>query len=273
MIRSVLRAAPLAAALLPLALLGLSGTSPARAAPLHFRVPPRIRAPFHREIDSLILEGVPMLDSGIATRLARYEDVREATFLDWLPDGSMLIDTRFGDVAEVHRVAAPLGMREQLTYAAEPITVAAATQTPSPTGFAFLEDLGGDGNAQVYYYPLVDRSIGRESLASSSSGTAGGARLLTDGRSRHGDLVWSRDGRQLAFDGNERDPGTFDIYTVEVSAGTRPRLLVAGSKGMWRPLDWSPDGRALLIEQTLSSTARRLYLADATTGALTPVDP
>ena len=33
----------------------------------------------------------------------------------------VLIATRFGDTEQVHRVSAPLGMREQLTYYQDPI--------------------------------------------------------------------------------------------------------------------------------------------------------
>lgn len=233
--------------------------------------------PFHRELGNLILEGVPPLDERLAARLERYTNAREATFLDWLPDGSILIGTRFGNTVQVHRVAAPLGMREQLTDEPDPVTAAAAPQTATVTGFAFLEDTDGDENAQVYYYPLIRRSAAAQAhgpgLMESAVGEDRGARLLTDGKSMHGGLVWSRDGRHLAFYGNERDEAAYDIYTVDLSTGTRPRLLVAGREGLWRPLDWSPDARQLLVEQSTSPAQSRLYLADATTGTLTPVDP
>lgn len=279
MTRSAPRAGPLTAALAVFTALGpvCPGTAPARepaqaamgyvaAAPL------AVRAPFHRELGNLILEGVPPLDERLAARLERYADAREATFLDWLPDGSMLVGTRFGNVEEVHRVAAPLGMREQITYADEPISLAAAQPSAgsSPAagaeGFAFLEDSGGDENAQIYYFPLSEPHGGR------LDGHVDGARLLTDGRSRHGSLLWSKDGKQLAFSGNERSEADDDIYIVDVSAGTRPHLLVAGRDGVWRPLDWSADGRQLLVEHSVTATESHLYLADATTGALTPLD-
>ena len=88
----------------------------------------------------------------LAERLQRYLDSRRAAFLDWLPDGGMLVATRFGDTEQVHRVAAPLGMREQLTFYPEPISVAAAPQVAKAEGFVFLKDQGGNENAQIYYY-------------------------------------------------------------------------------------------------------------------------
>jgi dipeptidyl aminopeptidase/acylaminoacyl peptidase len=212
-------------------------------------------APLDSERDNLVLEGVAPIDAGLAARLARYSGGREATFLDWLPDGSMLISTRFADVAEIHRVAAPLGMREQLTYYPEPVTVAAAPRTGEP-GFAFLKDDDGDENAQVFYFRLADRSV----------------RTLTPGRARHGGLVWSRDGKHLAFYGNERNGQTDDIYVVDLGARTAPRLVAAGQAGSWAPLDWSLDGEKLLLRQSVSAAESHLYLADVATGAVTPVD-
>src|SRR5688500_18944624 len=84
--------------------------------------------PTRQERGNLILEGIPARDPALAARLTRYLDSRRAVFLDWLPDGAMLVATRFGDTEQVHRVTAPLGMREQLTFYPEPIGSARAPQ-------------------------------------------------------------------------------------------------------------------------------------------------
>jgi hypothetical protein len=131
---------------------------------------PHVPTPVHQERGNLILEGIPAPDAALAERLERYLHARDASFLDWLPDGGMLISTRFGDVDEIHRLASPLGMREQLTFYADPVNTARSAQNPGAEGFAFLKDVGGDENAQVYYYRLADRST----------------RLMSDGKSRHG---------------------------------------------------------------------------------------
>ncbi len=210
---------------------------------------------FYPQRTDLVLQGVGPVDAALAARLARYTSGRDASFVDWLPDGSMLVSTRFADVAEIHRVAAPLGMREQLTYYTEPVAVAAAPPQGA-TGFAFLEDDGGDENAQVFYYRLADHS----------------ARALTPGTARHGGLVWSKDGKRLAFYGNERNGETDDVYVVDIAAGTAPQLVAAGQQGSWSPLDWSLDGAKLLLRQTLTTTESHLYIADVATGSVTPID-
>src|SRR6185312_9863632 len=249
----------------------------------------------HVERGNLIFEGIPRPDPEIAARLQRYQQSRSATFLDWLPEGGMLIATRFGEVEQVHQLAAPLGMREQLTYSSDPISVARAAPTAPSTRFVFLRDEGGDENAQLYYYA-----------------GPGNVRQLTHGKFIHGNPVWSHDGKHVAFYGNDRDGASYDIYLADIdssaqniaapvaaAAGTSgtppaagavtpvagaaatagatavppPRLIVGGQQDTWYPLDWSLDDRKLLLWKYLSIDESYLYIADIYTGTLTPVDP
>ena len=51
-----------------------------------------------------------------------YMEFRTAGFAGWnARDRSMLITTRFGNTNQLHRVAMPMGDREQLSFEAEPV--------------------------------------------------------------------------------------------------------------------------------------------------------
>jgi dipeptidyl aminopeptidase/acylaminoacyl peptidase len=206
--------------------------------------------PTHRIEGTLVFDGIPPVDAALASQVKRYEEWRQASFLDWLPDGSLLIATRFGQAAQVHRLASPLGMREQLTFGGGPVTEARAPQTGSDFVFESLSA----GFPQLYDY-------------------AGPGRILelTHGDYLHGSPVWSHDGKRLAFFGTDRNGVSDDIYVVDVAAGARPQLVVAGGPGAWRPLDWSADDRKLLLLNSPSPERSLLEVADAATGALTPV--
>ncbi|MFZ1868056.1 MAG: prolyl oligopeptidase family serine peptidase [Steroidobacteraceae bacterium] len=206
--------------------------------------------PTHRIDGTLVFDGIPPLDASLESRARQYEEWRQATFLDWLPDGSMLVATRFGLQSEVHRVAAPLGMREQLTFGDGSVLEARAP--PSGTGFVFVRQVAG-------YPQLFDYS------------GAGAARQITRGNYQHGNPVWSHDGKRVAFYGTERTGVNEDIYIVDIPAGTRPRLVVAGATGSWLPLDWSQDDSKILLLNTAPTQQSALYVADVSTGALTPV--
>jgi len=207
----------------------------------------------HRERGTLVFENIPLPDTALMARLGRYQQSREATFLDWLADGGMLIATRFGDTEQLHRVAAPLGMREQLTFYQDPIEWARAPRTGS--GFVFLKDQAGDENAQVYY----------------QSGS-GSVRQLTSGNFIHGSPVWAHDGRRVAFYGNDRDSLSYDVYVADVTTGAAPQLLVGGRQDTWYPLDWSADDSKLLVWRYVSISESYLYLADVASGTLTALD-
>ncbi len=145
--------AVLRAAALCVATLALPGALLAQSQPL-VPSPPLAQSqpgPSHQERGSLIFEGIPAPDSSLGMRLERYQQSRGATFLDWLPDGGMLVATRFGNAEQVHRVAAPLGDREQLTFFPDPISGARAGQTGAgPARFGYLKDEGGDEHRQLY---------------------------------------------------------------------------------------------------------------------------
>src|SRR4029077_14618507 len=123
----------------------LTGASAALAQDLAVPVQP---APAHREHGSLVFEGIPPPDAKLEARLGAYLQSREATFLDWQADGSMLIATRFGDSVQVHRVATAMGAREQLTFYHDPISWVRAASTGASS--AFLKDQEGDENYQLY---------------------------------------------------------------------------------------------------------------------------
>ncbi len=207
-----------------------------------------------QEHGDLILEGIPARDAELAQKLALYRQSRQATFLDWLPEGGMLVATRFGEVEQVHRITSALGMREQLTFFPDPVRVARAPR--GGTGFAFLKNQGADDAAQVYYYSAPFR-----------------VQPLTSGKFRHGEPVWSNDGKRVAFNGTERDGASYDVYVVDIGTTNAPRLVAGGQQqDTWLPLDWSPDDRKLLLLKYVSAAESYVYIADVYTGTLTALD-
>lgn len=206
--------------------------------------------PTHRVDGTLVFDGIPPLDASLASRVESYEEWRQATFLDWLPDGSMLVATRFGADEQVHRIAAPLGMRELLTFGDGSVLEARAPQ--SGAGFVFVRRTAG--------YPQLFDYAG-----------PGAARQITQGNYQHGSPVWSHDGKRVAFYGTDRTGVNDDIYVVNIPGATRPQLVVAGATGSWLPLDWSQDDSKLLLLNAVSPQKSALYVADVATGALAPV--
>ena len=208
------------------------------------------------ERGNLVLDNVPSAETPLTTRLEDYLNSRGASFVDWLPDDGLLIATRFGDVEQLHRVVTPLGAREQLTFNREPVTVARAPQSAVVPGFVFLRDQGGNENTQVFYYDNASRVV----------------RMLTSGQGVNGGLVWSHDGKRVAYHSTARDGVSYDLFVAEpANKFSQPRLVYNGFEKTWSVEDWSPDDTKLLINNYVSATEGHLYVMDIATAALTPV--
>ncbi len=122
-----------------------------------------------RRDGNLILRGVPEVPASVLDRLRQYQNTRSAGLRGWAGD-SLVIATRFGDTTQLHRVGAPLGTREQITFFAEPVSQAYLPPAVNDRGFIYARDVGGSEFYQLFYYDWASAEH----------------RLLTDGRSRYG---------------------------------------------------------------------------------------
>ena len=108
-------------------------------------------------VGNLEMENIPEIPAEVRERLRTYQNVRGAGFQGFLPDGGILISTRFAETSQIHRVDAPLGTRSQLTFYDEPI--GGASVRPGDAGeFLFSRDRGGDEYFQLF---LFDTQSGR----------------------------------------------------------------------------------------------------------------
>ena len=212
-----------------------------------------VEAPARVERGNLVMEGVPDIPAELTERLNRYQQVRAAAFSGWLPDGTALISTRFGETAQIHRVERPMGARAQLTFYPEPI--GGALPHPKKNGFLFAKDSGGNEFFQFHYFDIA----------------TGEATLLTDGKSRNTSPVFARDGSRLAFSTTRRNGKDVDIHLVALDG--KPSVPVLEKEGEWTALDFSPDGKTLLVRRSVSITESELYLLDLASRALTRFRP
>jgi dipeptidyl aminopeptidase/acylaminoacyl peptidase len=200
---------------------------------------------------ALVADGIPPVPAALAARTRPYMEFRTAGFAGWnARDRSMLIATRFGNVSQVHRVATPMGAREQLSFEAEPVN-----GRWSPTGdiLAIQKDLGGNEFFQIY------------TLAN------GRLTLVTDGRSRNSIDAWSEDGRWLGYTSTRRNGTDADLYVVDPRNVATNRMVAQVRGGGWSFADFSPDGRQAIAIEGLQVTKSNLHLVDLASGRMTPI--
>jgi len=200
--------------------------------------------------DNLVVEGIPTIPARLAAEVRRYTESRAAALADWHPTRpELLISTRFGNTAQIHRVASPLGARTQLTFFDEPIS-GASYDPRQGRYFLFTRDIGGNEFGQIYRYDFA----------------TGAVTLLTDGgRSQNGGMVWSTRGDRVAYGSTRRNGTDRDIYIMDPLNPSAGQRLLEVQGGGWGAVDWSVDDRQLLVGEYLSVNQSRLYLVDVAT--------
>lgn len=201
---------------------------------------------------ALVADGIPAVPDELADKTRPYMEFRTAGLQSWNPrTRGIAITTRFGNTAQVHEVARPMGMRRQVTF--ENDAIAAASWSKKGDVMVVQKDVGGNEFWQIY---RLDN---------------GRLAPLTDGRSRNSIDTWSHDGRWLAYTSTRRNGADNDLYIVDPRDPKTNRLLAEVKGGGWSLLDFAPDGRSAVVANYVSVNETHLFRIDIATGRMTPI--
>jgi len=201
-----------------------------------------------REAGQIVYDNVPETPAALRAAIGPYYNARTAVFEDWMADGSMLIATRFGEVNQIHRVAAPGGARTQLTFFDEPVN--SAKVQPGAERFVYPRDVGGAEYYQAYLRGLNGAEV-----------------QLTAPKTRNAAFTFSKDGRQVAW--SQVTPGdpNYDILLAD-TANPEGRRVVHEGTGAMSVEAFSADGKSLLVSRSVSATHTDLFVLDLAGGTL-----
>ncbi len=200
----------------------------------------------------LLMEDIPPIPTSLPQTLNRYQNIRSARFAAWSKNSkNIYIKTRFGHVTQLHRVNVPGGARYQLTFDEEPI--GEVLRQPNSNLLALTRDKGGDEFDQVFLLDPRDGLI----------------RRLTDGFALNNRMTWDRQGRRLAFRSTRRNGRSNDIWIQNTRSSEPATMLLKTEDGtLWKPIDFSRDGKKLLIQQYVSVVDSRVYVKYLPAGEL-----
>jgi dipeptidyl aminopeptidase/acylaminoacyl peptidase len=206
-----------------------------------------------RQVGSATLQNVPDIPDDISEAVQRYQNSRSALFQDWLPDGSMLIATRFGATQQVHHVAAPGAARTQISFGTEPVE--AVHVIPGSNRFVLSRDNGGDEWYQLYI-----------------RGLTGTATQITETGTRNQTPVFSKDGSLLVWARATKGSAAYSLQGIDPKAGGAARTLYQ-SDGAIDPADIAPDKSRMIFIRSLSNREDQLFELDLATGKATRIGP
>ncbi len=206
-----------------------------------------------RRVGAATLQGVPEISLAISAAVQRYQNSRSAQFQDWMPDGSMLIATRFGATQQIHHVATPGAARTQITFGTEP--VGRAISIPGTERFVISRDTGGDEWFQLY-----------------ARGLAGEPVQLTEPGTRNQGAVFSKDGALLVWARASKGTAAYSLLATDPRQPAAPRTIFQ-SDGAISPADISADKTKILFTRGLSNRESQIFILDLGTGKATRIAP
>lgn len=204
---------------------------------------------------ALTAEQMPPVPLELAARVRPYLESRGAGFAGWDPNTrAVLINTRFANVSQLHRVAMPMGARTQISFEAEPVS---GSYAPTKGDVLLVaKDRGGDE-----YYQLHTLKDGRLTL-------------LTDGKSRNEPNAWSKDGELVAFSSTRRNGVDSDLYVMDPRNPASARIVHESKGGGWALVAFAPGNARAYVADYKSVQDVDLYTLDFATGAMTAIgDP
>jgi dipeptidyl aminopeptidase/acylaminoacyl peptidase len=195
-------------------------------------------------------ENVPAVPAELLERWRLYQNTRSAGFRGWSPDGKgVLVRTRFGETAQLHRVSEPGGRREQITFFEEPADGQFLKRAIDGTVLLSLSS-GGDEQYQIY-------SLNRRT---------GQALMLTDGKSRNLLQAVHPDGNRIIIASNQRNGKDTDLYIADPRKPNTLKRILETKDEYWSVEDWSSDDFTLLINRYVSINESYPALLDIVSG-------
>ncbi|HSD15044.1 MAG TPA: prolyl oligopeptidase family serine peptidase [Flavobacterium sp.] len=206
--------------------------------------------------ENLIAENIADIPKELAVQVKKYSEARSASLVEVHPlKNEIIIATRFGSVAQLHKVSQAMGARKQITFFDEPVGNASYEPTKGDY-LIYSKDSGGNEFGQLYKLDL-------KTLQST---------LLTDGgRSQNGNITWKKDGSGFYFSSTKRNGGDRDIYYMNPNDPKTIKLILEVKGGGWSIQDISTDGKKLLIQELISANESHIWMLDTQTSKLTEV--
>ncbi|MEM8800720.1 MAG: alpha/beta fold hydrolase [Pseudomonadota bacterium] len=203
--------------------------------------------------NTLDVRRVPPIPAEITARIAAIHDLPSSQFVDWLPDGGIIVSKRKSGPRQLYRIPSPGSDPIAISNFDQP--VARALFNPEDESLLLLMDDDGDEDFQI--------------LRSDLDGEILDAR--TPEGTRASSIRLSPSGTRIAFSQAFHPEHPWGILTNNLK--TNETRVVFQDQGAWVPVDWSTDETTLLILEYQSIDQSRLALVDVETGIRVPIGP
>ena len=200
--------------------------------------------------------GIPGIPSALARTVQSYTTGYGLPLAGWDPTKrEVWLKNLTSDSTLVFRVGEPGGATQPVLYL--PVGVYDLYYQPQGHYLIYNQDTNGNEAFQMYLYNIETRK----------------STLLTDGKSRNTEPVWSNAGNQIIYSSSPAGGSGVSLYVIKPLDPKTNRLLAQSSGTYFKVYDWSPNDHQAVFVDYLSNTMSTLWLIETATGQKTPLSP
>jgi dipeptidyl aminopeptidase/acylaminoacyl peptidase len=200
--------------------------------------------------------GVPAIPASLARVVQRYTTGYGLPLAGWdSTKREIWLKNLTSNSASVFRVTEPGAASQPSLYI--PAGVYDLYYQSQGRYLVYNQDTNGNEAFQMYLYDLgTHKSL-----------------LLTDGKSRNTEPVWSNAGDRIIYSSSPVGANGVSLYVINPQDPKTNRLLIQSQGTYFKVYDWSPDDRQAVFVEYVSNTVSTFSLIDVATGEKTLLSP
>jgi dipeptidyl aminopeptidase/acylaminoacyl peptidase len=199
---------------------------------------------------NLEVVGVPPIPSKLRHEVQPYANIYGLPLAGWNPVRREIWLKGLSSVAWISQVTSPKATPETSSIYIQSGGIYDLYFQPQNRYLAYTRDANGDEAFQLYLYEIE----GRRST------------LLSDGKSRNTEPVWSHAGNQIVYSSSPAGAEGVGLRLLNPFEPKSDRLLEKSSGSYLKAYDWSPDDKTIVYCDFSSNTASSLWLIEVASG-------
>ncbi len=195
--------------------------------------------------------GVPPIPSSLARDLQPYTSIYGLPLAGWDNEKREIWLKGLSSAAWISRVKSPGTLPEISSIFIQSSGIYDVYFEPQGKYLAYTRDENGNESFQLYSYEIGARKT----------------TLLSDGKSRNTEPVWSNAGDKIVYSSTPLGASGVNLRLLNPFEPKTDHLLAPSSGSYLKAYDWSPDDKQIVYCDFTSNTASTLWLINAANGS------
>jgi dipeptidyl aminopeptidase/acylaminoacyl peptidase len=200
--------------------------------------------------ENLVVEGIPKIPASLAEAIGPYRSGYGYPLAGWNPSKRELwLKILASTGTWVSSLNEPGGIARPSISIADGGVYDVYFQ-PQGKYLIYNKDLAGNESFQLYLYDIAART----------------KKVLTDGKSRNTEPVWSNAGERIIYSSSPPNGNGVDLSVMNPLDPGTARVIGEGKGHYLKAYDWSPDDRKAVVCEYISNTVSTVWLVDVMSG-------